>query len=120
MGLGMMPSASPVTNGWFRPDRVRIYRRFIGFRGVSNDVPRRFGHAAAYPVSAALILLAGYHLWRDSSAVGWRRWTFCGLGVGALLVRVSSLLWMIGFHVGDYYVTYHYHVTNLVSIGTLK
>ncbi|MDB6067199.1 MAG: hypothetical protein JWR26_3407 [Pedosphaera sp.] len=70
--------------------------------------------------SAALILLAGYHLWRDSSAVGWRRWTFCGLGVGALLLTWFVLLWMIGFHVGDYYATYHYHVTNLVSIGKLK
>lgn len=70
--------------------------------------------------SGALILLSAFRLWRNSTAVGWNRWTFLGWGTMALLITCFVLLWMIGFHVGDYYATYHFHVNGVVSVGKIK
>jgi hypothetical protein len=60
--------------------------------------------------SAVFVLLAAYRLWQGSNAAGWRRWSFCIPGAAALALVCLVFLWLIDFHVGEFWRTFHYHM----------
>jgi hypothetical protein len=63
--------------------------------------------------SGALVLLAGYRLWQNSTAPGWKRWSFCLCALGAMLVAIFIFLLMIGFRPHEFLETFHFHARRL-------
>ena len=67
--------------------------------------------------SGALVVLAGFRLWQDSTMLGWKRGSFCVWGLGALLVAGLILLLLIDFQLGEFWKTFHVHATYRVGGG---
>ena len=69
--------------------------------------------------SGALAVLGGLRLWRNSSAPGWRRWSFCFYGMAALLVAVFIFLLLIGFRFEEFWRCFHFHAAYKTGGGRL-
>jgi hypothetical protein len=59
--------------------------------------------------AGALALLAGFQLWQNSTAPGWKRWQFGLCGLGALLAAGLVFLVLIGFRPGEFLAAFHFH-----------
>jgi hypothetical protein len=59
--------------------------------------------------AGVLVLMAGFRLWQNSTARGWKRWLFCLSGFGALLIVSLIFLLMISFRLEEFLKTFHLH-----------
>jgi hypothetical protein len=118
--LGVAAAFLPIG---LRPEPLSVALTMAGFAmiecGCCRGVPVFFafllmflGGATAPRLtlfSGALVFLGGFRLWQNSSATGWKCWAFCFSGLGALLVAGFVFLLLIGFRLGEFFETFHFH-----------
>ncbi len=69
---------------------------------------------------AALILLAGWRLWRDSASTSRQRWHFFFLALGALGLVGLFFMCMIHFRIAEFWRVFHVHAQLVTGLPGQK
>jgi hypothetical protein len=129
--LGVSAAFLPIG---LREEPLSVALTMMGFAiiecGYSRHVPVFFafllmflGGATAPRLTlfaGTLILLAGFRLWQNSTAPGWKHWSFCLSVLGALLIVGFIFLQLIGFRLGEFGETFHLHAAFRVGGGKFQ
>jgi hypothetical protein len=127
--LGVSAAFLPIG---LRPEPLSVALTMMGFAiiecGYSRSVPVFFAFLLMFLggttaprltlFTGTLVLLAGFHLWQNSPAPGWKRWSFCLSGLGALLIAGFIFFLFIGFRPGEFWQTFHINMHAHLTEGT--